>query len=88
MSGAELAAGRILADAVRELPNGLAVRPTGPDDVEGITALMRATDIAGCGHTSTNLEEVHDELAAPDCGRGRGAATVWRGDEVVGALIG
>jgi ribosomal protein S18 acetylase RimI-like enzyme len=87
VSGAEIAAGRILADAVRDLPGGLEVRPTGPDDVDGITALMRATDIAGCGHTSTNLEEVHDELASPDCGWGHGAATVWRGDEVVGALI-
>ena len=87
MSGAELAAGRILADAVRDLPGGLGARPTGPDDVDGITALIRAADIAGCGHTSTNLEEVHHLLALPDCGWGHGAATVWRGDEVVGALM-
>ncbi len=63
------------------------MRPTGPDDVDGITALIRAADIAGCGHTSTNLEEVHHQLALPDCGWGHGAATVWRGDELVGALM-
>ena len=79
--------GRVLADAVRDLPGGLTVRPTEPFDVEAVTGLMRAVDIAGCGHTSTNIEEVRDTLAYPDCNWAHGAAIVWRGDEAVGALF-
>ena len=48
---------------------------------------MRAVDIAGCGHTSTNIEEVSDELADPDCGWEYGSATVWRGTDLVGAAL-
>lgn len=61
--------------------------PVTEQDVEALTTLMRATDIAGCGHSSTNAEEVRDELADPDCGWARGCATVRRGAELVGALI-
>jgi ribosomal protein S18 acetylase RimI-like enzyme len=78
---------RVLAEAIRDLPGGLVARPTGPEDVAPITALMRAADIAGCGHTSTNLEEVTDELADPDCDWAHGSAVVCRGPEVVGALL-
>ena len=48
---------------------------------------MRAVDIAGCGHSSTNIEEVSDELADPDCGWEYGSATVWRGADLVGAVF-
>ena len=61
--------------------------PTGPDDVAAITALMRAVDIAGCGHTSTNIEEVSDDLADPECGWEYGSAMVWRGTDLVGAAL-
>lgn len=87
MSGAELAAGRVLAEAIRDLPGGLEACPSGPEDLEAITALIRAVDIAGCGHTSANLEEVQDTLAAPDCGWAHGSATVWRADDLVGVII-
>ncbi len=79
--------GRALSEAIRDLPDGLVARPVTPVDVQALTALMRATDIAGCGHSSTNVEEVHDELADPDCGWARGCATVWRRDALVGALV-
>jgi len=48
---------------------------------------MRSSDIAGCGHSSTNIDEVRDELSAPDCDWAHGSVTVWRGAELVGALI-
>ena len=48
---------------------------------------MRASDIAGCGHSSTNIEEVSDELADPDCGWEYGAAAVWRGSDLVGGVL-
>ena len=80
-------ADRVIAQAIRNLPGGLESRPAGPDDVGAITGLMRAVDIAGCGHTSTNIEEIHDVLDAPDCGWARGCATVWRGRDLVGALF-
>jgi ribosomal protein S18 acetylase RimI-like enzyme len=69
------------------LPEGHVVRPTGPGDVAAITALMRAADIAGCGHTSTNTEQVSDDLADPDCGWELGSATVWRGADLVGTAV-
>lgn len=78
---------RILAAAIRELPGTLEARPVDPGDVPALTTLMRATDIAGCGHTSTTIEEVRSDLANPECGWARGAATVWRGRELVGALL-
>lgn len=84
---ADQTADRVLVDAIRDLPTGLRAQPLGPADVEELTALMRAVDIAGCGHTSTNADEVRDGLAAPDCGWGHGAAGVWRDDELVGALV-
>jgi ribosomal protein S18 acetylase RimI-like enzyme len=55
--------------------------------VAAITGLIRAVDIAGCGHTSTNIEEIHDLLDEVDCGWARGCATVWRGADLVGALV-
>ena len=78
---------RVLAREVGDLPEGHAARATGPQDVEALTALIRAVDIAGCGHTSTNIEEVSDELADPDCGWDYGSATVWRGADLVGAAF-
>ena len=79
---------RVLADTVRGLPlGGGAVRPADEGQVEALTELLRAIDIAGCGHTTTNADEVRAELSDPDCDWGRGAATVWRGSELVAALI-
>lgn len=78
---------RVLAREVMDLPEGHVVRATGPDDVGAITGLIRAVDIAGCGHTSTNIEEVTDELADPDCGWEYGSACVWRGGDLVGAAL-
>jgi ribosomal protein S18 acetylase RimI-like enzyme len=78
---------RILAEAIRDLPDGLEARPVDPGDVPALTALQRATDIAGCGHTSTTSEEVRSDLANPECGWARGSAAVWRGRELVGALL-
>lgn len=78
---------RVLAQQVADLPEGHAARPTGPDDVGALTALVRAADIAGCGHSSTNIEEVSDELADPDCGWEYGSAGVWRGAELVGGVF-
>lgn len=80
-------AGRPPAESIRDLPGGLAARPVTPEDVQALTALLRASDIAGCGLSSTNVEEMRDELDDPDCGWARGCATVWRGVELVGALI-
>ena len=67
-----------LAEAVRDLPVGLSAFPATPGDVPGITALIRAVDVAGCGHSSSNEAEVHDDLAGRGCGWGRGAAVVRR----------
>ncbi len=78
---------RVLAGEVMGLPEGHVVRPTTPDDVPALTALMRAVDISGCGHSSSNIEEVTDVIADPDCGWEYGSATVWRGTELVGALF-
>jgi ribosomal protein S18 acetylase RimI-like enzyme len=78
---------RVVAQAIRNLPSGLEALPAGPDDVAAIAGLIRAVDIAGCGHTSTNIEEVNDMLEAPDCRWAHGCATVWRGDDLVGALV-
>ena len=44
-------------------------------------------DIAGCGHSATNADEVRDELNDPECGWAHGCATVWRGTDLVGALV-
>lgn len=70
-----------------DLPEGHAARATDPDQVSALTALVRSVDIAGCAHSSTNIEEVTDELADPDCGWQYGSATVWRGSDLVGAAI-
>jgi ribosomal protein S18 acetylase RimI-like enzyme len=78
---------RVLAGQVTDLPEGHVARATGPDDVAAITALMRSVEIAGCGHTSTNIEEVSDELADPGCGWEYGSAAVWRGADLVGAVL-
>ena len=78
---------RVLAREVTDLPEGHVARATGPDDVAAVTALVRSVDIAGCGHSSTNIEEVSDELAEPDCGWEYGSATVWRGADLVGAAL-
>jgi ribosomal protein S18 acetylase RimI-like enzyme len=69
-----------------DLPAGHVARATGPDDVEEMTALRRAVDIAGCGHSSTNIEEVVDELADPDCSWEYGSACVWRDSDLVGTV--
>jgi GNAT superfamily N-acetyltransferase len=69
------------------LPEGHVVRPTGPNDAAAITALVRAADIAGCGHSSTNVEQIADELADPGCGWEYGSAMVWRGQDLVGAVL-
>lgn len=78
---------RRMVDAVRDLPSGLVARAAEPQDVDGLTAVVRETDIAGCGHSSTNSEELRDYLADPECGWGRGAVTVWRGPEIIGGLL-
>lgn len=78
---------RVLAREVTDLPEGHVARPTGPEDVPALTALVRSVDIAGCGHSSTNIEEVSDELAEPECGWEYGSATVWRGADLVGAAM-
>ena len=78
---------RVLAGQVTDLPEGHVVRPIGPEDVAALTALERASDIAGCGHSTTNIEEVSDELADPDCGWEYGAAAVWRGSDLVGGVL-
>jgi len=78
---------RVLAQQVTDLPEGHAARPTAKDDVPALTSLVRAMDIAGCGHSSTNIEEVSDELADPDCRWEYGSATVWRGADLVGGVI-
>ena len=87
MTDPDRTADRVVADAIGDLPGGLTARPAEPSDVAAITSLIRAVDIAGCGHTSTNAEEVHDLLDAPDCGWGHGCAAVWRDDEIVGTLF-
>ena len=78
---------RVLAREVTDLPEGHAARATGREDVSALTALVRSVDISGCGHSSTNIEEISDELASPDCGWEYGSATVRRGTDVVGAVI-
>ena len=87
MTGPQPTVRRVLAGEVMDLPEGHVVRATGPDDVEAITALMRAVDIAGCGHTSTTIEAVSDELADTYCGWEYGSAIVWRGPDPVGAVL-
>jgi mycothiol synthase len=78
---------RPLAQEITGLPEGLTARPSQAGDVEGITALVRAVDIAGCGHSSTNIEEITDYLADPECDWAYGSATVWRGSELVGVAF-
>ncbi len=75
---------RVLALQVMDLPTGHVASATTPDDVAAVTALRRAVDIAGCGHSSTNIEEISDELAQPSCGWEFGSACVWRGPDLVG----
>jgi mycothiol synthase len=87
VSSAHDTSGRILADAVRDLPGGLRAVATEPAHVGALTALLRAVDLAGAGHTSSNLEETYDELDAPDCRWGHGSVTVWRGDDLVAGLV-
>jgi mycothiol synthase len=77
---------RIVAEAIRDLPAGLVAAPARPADAEAITALYRADDLAFCGHTTSNLDEVVDELGGPHCGWEHGAACVWRGEDLVGLL--
>jgi len=78
---------RVLANEIGDLPGGHAARPMEAGDVEALTALARAVDIAGCGHSSTNIEEITDYVAEPDCAWEYGAATVWRGADLVGAVV-
>ncbi|MDH3958345.1 MAG: GNAT family N-acetyltransferase [Actinomycetota bacterium] len=78
---------RVLANEIGDLPEGHAARPMEAGDVEALTALARAVDIAGCGHSSTNIEEITDYVAEPDCAWEYGAATVWRGADLVGAVV-
>ncbi|MCU0300546.1 MAG: GNAT family N-acetyltransferase [Candidatus Nanopelagicales bacterium] len=78
--------GRVLAEAVRDLPPGLRRAPARPSDAAAITALFRADDLAYAGHTTSNEEEVVDELGGPHCGWERGAACVWRDGELVGLV--
>ena len=70
---------RILAEAVAGLlPDGLVAVPVRPGDVESVTELMRAAELAACGSSTTNLAEVRNDLAGADCGWQRGAAMVRR----------
>jgi mycothiol synthase len=78
---------RVLAQEVGGLPEGHVVRPTTPADVTAFTALMRNVDISGCGHSSTNIEEITDTLSSPECGWEYGSATVWRGTDLVGGVF-
>jgi ribosomal protein S18 acetylase RimI-like enzyme len=78
---------RVLAEAIRHPPERLHARPVEPADLDALTALVRAGDIAGCGHTSTNREEISATLSTSGCNWAHGAAGLWRGDEIVGALI-
>ncbi len=77
---------RIVAEAVRDLPRGLVVTPARRGHAEAITALQRADDLAFCGHTTSNVDEIVDELGGPHCGWEHGAACVWRGEDLVGLL--
>ncbi len=79
---------RVLADAaMMDVPEGLEARPTLPGDVEAVTALMRAVDIAGCGHTTSTLEWTEAALSDSDTDWGYGSVTLWRAGEAVGTLI-
>ena len=79
---------RVIADAaMMDVPEGLEARPTQPEDVEAVTALMRAVDIAGCGHTTSNLEWTEAALSDSATDWGYGSATLWRAGEAVGMLI-
>ena len=79
---------RVVADAaVMDVPEGLQARATRPADVGAVTALLRAVDIAGCGHTSSNLEETEAFLASPSTDWQYGSVTLWQGEEAVGSLI-
>lgn len=85
---------RILAEAVAGLlPDGLVAVPVRPGDVESVTELMRAAELAACGSSTTNLAEVRNDLAGADCGWQRGAAMVRRDDghadggSLLGALV-
>lgn len=81
------AGGRRLVDAVSGLPPELVARATTPEDVEAITELERAVELAAWGHTSTAAEEVREELADPACGWGYGSACVWDGPRLVAASL-
>ena len=78
---------RVLAGQVTDLPEGHVARPTTPADVTALTALVRTVDISGCGHSSTNIEEITDTVDSPECGWESGSALVWRGTELVGAVL-
>lgn len=79
---------RVVAGAgVLDVPDGMAAMPTGRGDVEDITGLRRAYDIAGCGHTSANLEETQAWLAHPSTDWEYGAVTMRRDSAVVGVLV-
>jgi ribosomal protein S18 acetylase RimI-like enzyme len=77
---------RLLSDAVRDLPSGVVARPTGPQDIDALTGLWRAIDIAAYRRSSANADELRAEVGAPSCGWGRGSACLWRGADLVGAL--
>ncbi len=79
---------RVVARAgVLDVPEGLTALPTVQDDVEAVTALLRAADIAGCGHTSANIALTRARLADPRTAWEYGSITLRRGSTIVGLLI-
>lgn len=80
--------GRVVdQQAFTQVPEGLLVRATAPGDVPYLTALMRRTELAGCGTPMTNDAELVSWLDDPQVGWARGAAIVWRAGDAVGSLI-
>ncbi len=79
---------RVVARAgVLDVPEGLTALPTVEDDVETVAALLRAADIAGCGHTSANIALTRSRLADPRTAWEYGSITLRRGSTAVGVLI-
>lgn len=74
-------------EVVRDLPAGLVARAVTVDDVEALTALERAVDLACTGTSASNPEEMADWLGEPSVQWGAGAAVVERASDVVASLV-